>query len=348
LIVRFGLIGYGGIGRLRKLALDRSREASLTAVYDVDPARLADLDAGVECFAAVRELVTSGTCDAVIVSTPPHTHEELTLEALEAGRHVLVEKPMAPTPEACRRMVEAARRAGCVMTVGFNHRYFPAVRMVREAVQSGAIGRLSHVRGYAGHVGLAEFSARWMYDRDVIGGGTLWDNGIHMIDLVRHLLGEVRSVSGATGTRIWQIEGTEDNGFALLHGRDGITGTLQASWSEWKGYRFHVEAYGDRGLARAYYAPMMATLITMDRPGGKRRVRRRLFPGIMVREKLRGWQSTVIETFLEEHADFMALVRGRTPGPIARAEDGYRAVEIAAAIRSSAEAGQRVDLAAQV
>lgn len=346
--MRFGLIGYGGIGRLRRLALDRSRDATLAAVCDLDLARLADLGSRVERFTSARELVTSGACDAVIVSTPPNTHEKLTLQAFEAGRHVLVEKPMAPTLEACRRMVEAARAAGRVMTVGFNHRYFPSFRMVREALHSGAIGRLSHVRGYAGHVGLAEFSAEWMYNRTVIGGGTLWDNGIHMIDLVRHLLGEVCSVSGATGTRIWQIEGTEDNGFALLHGRDGITGTLQASWSEWKGYRFYVEAYGDRGLARASYAPMMATLITMNRPGGKRRVRRRFYPGIIVREKLKGWQSTAIESFVEEHADFTALVRGKTPGPIARAEDGYRAVEIASAIRRSAEVGQRVDLAAQV
>ena len=346
--MRFGLIGLGGIGQLRKAALERAPDVSLSAAFDLDEVRLRSAGAAVRRFGSARALFASDACDAVIVSTPPDTHEELVLAALEGGKHVLVEKPMAPAPEACRRMVEAARRAGRVLAVGFNQRYFAAIKLVREAVCSGAIGRLSHVRGYAGHVGLAEFPAPWMYDRNVIGGGTLWDNGIHMIDLVRHLMGDVAAVSGAVGTGIWQIEGTEDNGFALLHGRDGVTGTLQASWSEWRGYRFYLEAYGDRGMARAYYAPMTATLITMDRPGGQRRVRRWLYPGNLVRERLRGWQSTVIQTFLEEHGDFVALTLGRSPGPMALAEDGYRAIEIAAAIRRSAEIRGRIDLAARI
>lgn len=347
-MMRFGLIGLGGIGRVRLAALERSPNASLTATFDLNQACLRTAGEGVRRFASARELLASDACDAVIISTPPDSHEELALAALHAGKHVLVEKPMAPTPDACRRMVEAAQRADRVLTVGFNHRYFAAIKVVREAVRSGAIGRLTHVCGYAGHLGLAEFPAPWMYDRRVIGGGALWDNGIHVIDLVRHLMGEVWAVSGAVGTRVWELDGTEDNGFALLHGANGVTGMLHASWSEWRGYRFHVEAWGDRGMARAYYAPMAATLITLDRPGGRSRVRRWLYPGAILREKVQGWQSTVIRTFIEELDDLIALAQGRPAAVIARAEDGYRAVEIAAAVQQSAVAEQRVTLAAVV
>lgn len=336
-VVRFGLIGLGALGRIRQAALERAPGCTLRAVCDTDPTRMQGLS-GVQPFETPDALARSDECDAVIVSTPPDSHERLTILALENGKHVMVEKPMAPTAAACLRMMEAAERARRILTVGFNHRYFAAVAAVREAVRSGALGRLSYVKGYAGHVGLAEFAAPWMYDRHTIGGGTLFDNGIHVIDLVRHLMGEVCTVQGAVSSAVWGLDGVEDNGFALLRGRDGVIGSLHSSWSEWRGYRFFVEACGERGLARAYYAPMAATVITMDRPGGLRRVRRRFYPGAIVREKLRGWQSTVIRTFVEEFRDFLALTEGRAPtGPIARAEDGLRAVEIAAAICSSAQ-----------
>ncbi|MBY0333732.1 MAG: Gfo/Idh/MocA family oxidoreductase [Acetobacteraceae bacterium] len=341
--MRFGLIGLGAIGQVRAAALARTPGCSLTAAHDLDAARARAT--GAVAFDTADALLASDACDAVVISTPPDTHEALAVAAMERGKHVLVEKPMANSAAACRRMVEVSRRTGRVLTVGFNHRYFDAVKVVRDAVRSGAIGRLSHVRGYAGHVGLAEFKAPWMYDKDVMGGGTLMDNGIHLVDLVQHLMGDVASVAGAAGRGVWGLDRVEDNGFALLRGTSGVLGSLHSSWSEWRGYRFWVEAYGDRGMARAYYAPMGSILITMDRPGGARRVRRDFYPGAILRERLRGWQSTVVRTFVEEFQAFAALARGETgDGVIARAEDGWRAVAIAEAIYASSEAGRSVAL----
>jgi predicted dehydrogenase len=333
--MRFGLIGLGAAGQLRRAALARAPDCVLTGVFDVDRARTEDISPNVVIFPSAEALLKSDSCEAIIISTPPNSHEHLAVAALENGKHVLVEKPMAHSVEACGRMLESSRRADRVLAVGFNHRYFAAVKVVRDAISSGMIGKLSYIRAYAGHTGLSEFSAPWMYARDVVGGGTLMDNGIHVLDLVCHLMGGVDYIRGTTSSRIWHLD-VEDNAFLLLSNKAGVVAHLHTSWSEWKGYRFLIEAYGDRGMARGYYAPMSAMLISTDRPGGRRRVKRELYPFVAVREKLFGWQSTAVRAFAEELQDFVALAQGRHERVlIASSEDGLRVLQIANAVYQS-------------
>jgi predicted dehydrogenase len=342
--MRFGLIGLGAIGEIRRAALARTPGCSLAAVSDTDSERARRFATDIAVLPSAEALFTSGTCDAVIISTPPDSHETLAISALESGKHVLVEKPMANSAAACQRMVESARRTGRLLAVGFNHRYFEAIRVVREAISSGAIGRLGHIRAYAGHVGLSEFKAPWMYSKDVMGGGTLMDNGIHVLDLVCHLMGSVDHVSGRVSSRIWELD-VEDNAFAILRNRNGVLGYLHSSWTEWKGYHFFVEAYGDRGMARAYYAPMSSTIITLDRLGGNRSVQRNFYPTAILRERLFGWQDTVVRAFVQEIQDFVALAQGRGRGTIiARAEDGWQIARVAAAVYHSSNTGQDIFL----
>lgn len=342
--MQIGLIGAGAIGAIRAAAMAKSKDVRLTAIFDVDSARARNVARSATVYASADALLDAPGLDAVVISTPPPLHEQLTLAALSAGKHVLVEKPMAASVAACQRMIEAARSARRVLAVGFNHRYFKAAKLVRDAVRSGALGRLSHVRAYAGHVGLAEFKAPWMYDRSAMGGGALMDNGIHVLDLVRYVMGDIEQVFGYESSAVWRLK-AEDNALALLRSTDGVLASLQASWTEWKGYHFHIEAYGDRGMARAYYAPMAGTLITMTAPGERPRVRRHFYPVDIVREKLAGWQSTVIAAFCEEFADFAALARGESgSGRIATGSDGLRAVEIAHAVYESGRAGQAIKL----
>lgn len=345
--MRFGLIGAGGIGQVRKAAVAQAPDCELTAVYDINQETAKQT--GAQVFNSFEALAASDACDAVIISTPTNFHIQQAIAAMEGGKHVLVEKPMASSLEQCKHLLETSRRTGKVLTVGFNHRYFAAIKAVREAIQSGAIGKLSYIRSYGGHTGLSEFKAPWMHDKDVMGGGTLMDNGIHVLDLTRHLMGGVESVYGIALTDIWKLDRSEDNAFALMRGPNGVVATLHSSWSEWKGYRFYIEAYGDKGMARAYYAPMMSTIITMDKPGGARKVVRNFYVSSIFREKLKGWQSTVIQTFVEELADFVALTKGQPgSGAIAQAVDGYRACEIANAVYQSSATGQAISLAASI
>ncbi|MEZ5498299.1 MAG: Gfo/Idh/MocA family oxidoreductase [Steroidobacteraceae bacterium] len=343
--MRYGLVGLGGIGAVRLAALRLAPRAQLTAAFDVNKAALAALPDGVRKFDSAESMAQSDVCDAVIISTPTQHHAPVARMCLQHGKHVLVEKPMASSLEECAAMIGAAREAKRVLTVGFNHRYFDAVKVVREAIACGDIGELRYVKGFAGHTGLSEFKAPWMYDKKIMGGGTLLDNGIHVMDLVCHLMGSrVSAAAGMTDNRTWKLAEVEDNAFVHLRSASGVLGSVHSSWTEWKGYHFFVEVYGERGMARAYYAPMHSLVVTLDKPGGQRTVSRRFFPTAILREKIRGWQSTVIRTFLEEFADFERLVAGEPARIIATAEDGYRGCEIPAAVYRSNQTGQFVEL----
>jgi predicted dehydrogenase len=348
--VNFGLIGAGGIGRVRARALADAAGCRLVAVADAELERARALaPRGEQACQDYRQLLDYPQVEAVIISTPPPVHEEITLAALTAGKHVLCEKPLSNSVESCRRMVEAARRQGRVLATGFNHRYFPAVKFLKDALDSGRLGPLDHVRAFAGHEGLSQFSASWMHNKDVMGGGALMDVGIHVIDLARYVLGEVRQVFGVATGGVWKLDRSEDNGFALLRSPAGKVAALHASWSEWKGYRFFLEAYGERGMARAYYAPMFAMAITIDKPGGPRRREFKFYPEIILRERFRGWQTTTALAFQEELEDFVRLVQGDTARPLRLADGfaGLRAVEIAGAVYESTATGQPVCLQPQ-
>ena len=131
----------------------------------------------------------------------------------------------------------------------------------------------------------------------------------------------------------------------MLHTANGKVAQLQASWTEWRGYRFFIEAYGDRGMARVSYAPMFSMAVYLDELGAMRRRQYSLYPGVFVREKLQGWTSTVRVAFTEELQDFMRLAAGRSTATIADGIAGLRAVEIAHAVYASSETRQPVTLA---
>ncbi|MDL0429773.1 Gfo/Idh/MocA family oxidoreductase [Marinobacter sp. TBZ242] len=335
-MMRFGLIGLGGIGEVRKKALEVSDECELTAAFDLDANVLVQLPDDVTVFKDAEQLLKSDACDAVIISTPTHFHKDLAITALENGKHVIVEKPMASSLAECEQMVETAERCGKILTVGFNHRYFAAIKEVKAAIQNEALGTLRYVKGYAGHTGLSEFKSAWMYDKDKMGGGTLMDNGIHTLDLICYLINdEINEVSGMISTKTWQLDRTEDNAFVQLRSQSGVMGSLHSSWTEWKGYHFYVEAYGDLGMARAYYAPMSSTIITMDKLGGQASKKRNFYIPAIFREKFKGWQSTVVQTFVEEFHDFVSMTNGGPAGAIATAKDGLRSIAIPNAVYDS-------------
>ncbi len=345
--MQFGLIGAGCIGGLRAQALAKVPGAKLVAVTDVDPHRAEHVAARAQARVCknLAEIIALANIDAVIVSTPPRFHEEAALAALAGGKHVLCEKPLSNSLDSCRRMLRAAQESGKVLATGFNHRYFPAIRFLARTVGDGLIGKLDHVRAFAGHEGLSQFRAPWEYDKATIGGGALMDLGIHLIDLVHYILGDVSEVFGMTTNQVWQLPGTEDNGFALLRNSAGAIGTLHASWTEWKGYRFYVEAYGDKGMVKAFYGPMTNLLITKELTRNKPLRQFRFYPMIAIKEKLFGWQSTVIETFRLELTDFVNLCHGGSSGCIADGIAGLRAIEIADAIYRSSADGSSVVLA---
>jgi len=335
--LRFGLVGFGSIGRVRAQALARAGGSKLTAVYDENPAARDSAPPGVRRFDSAQAMFASDSCDAVIISTPPNSHADLATRAMQGGKHVMVEKPIANTPDATALMLRTAQQTGRVLTVGFNHRYFKGVKRVRAAIESGEIGELRYVKAYAGHVGLPELRSPWMYDKQVMGGGTLMDNGIHVIDLMRFLMGDIAEVTASLPAPVWNV-GVEENAFVQMKGRNGAIGSLHSSWTAWQGYKFRIEAYGTDGMALMSYAPMYSQVVRVRRtPSFGKTTERNFHAGDIIREKAFGWQRTVIDTFVEEFADFGALVANAAAKTrIATGYDGASAVAIANAAYESA------------
>jgi predicted dehydrogenase len=246
--MKFAVMGGGVIGQLRARSIAQNPASSLVGVADKE-VTLAQKAVGAGHARACqdyRTLVDDPEVEAVVVSTPVHLHEEMVVAALTAGKHVLCEKPLSNSMESCRRILESARANRRTLAVGFNHRYYPSVRFLKRVLDDGRIGTLDHVRVFGGHDGLSNFRADWMYKGVLSGGGAMMDVGIHMTDLTRYVMGEVREVYGVASNRIWNVDQSEDNAVVILKSDTGIPALYQATWTEWKGYRFFIEAYGDR------------------------------------------------------------------------------------------------------
>ncbi|HSM16362.1 MAG TPA: Gfo/Idh/MocA family oxidoreductase [Gemmatimonadales bacterium] len=345
--IRFGVIGAGIIGTLRAQSIRDNPETALIAVADPKPEHAERAARGTQAKVCqdYRQLLDTPV-DAVIVSSPLPDHAEQVTAALSAGKHVLCEKPLGNSTASCRRMLTAAAGTGAHLAVGFNHRYYPCIKFLKRVIDEGRIGILDHLRIFGGHDGLANFRADWQYRAPDSGGGAMMDVGIHMTDLARYLLGDITEVYGIASNNIWKIVGSEDNAIVVLKSPAGIPAVYQATWTEWKGYRFHVEAYGDRGMVRGYYAPMFNLLITQEKPGGPRKRQVKLYPEIILREKLKSWTSTALISFQEELRDFVKLLGGDNRVPLADGVAGLRAVEIADAVYRSTASGKAVSLEA--
>ena len=323
------------MGRLRAAAAAETPGFRLTAVVDPDLAAAQRAAGGrADVHAKAAPVLDDPEVEVVVVSAPVQHHEEIAIAALAAGKHVLCEKPLSNTAASCRRILEQAERSGRQLAVGFNFRYYPSFRYVKDVVDSGLLGRLDHLRIFGGHNGLANFRARWMYESSLSGGGSMMDIGLHMTDLTRYLFGEISEVSGVTTGDVWNVPGSEDNALCVFTNEAGVPAVYQATWTEWRGFRCFVEAYGDRGMVRGSYGPMLNLLITQDKPGAATKRSFKLYPKHAVREKIRGWQSTTLRTFKEELRDFRARILEGADVPLADGQAGLRAVEIAETVRS--------------
>jgi predicted dehydrogenase len=194
------IVGCGLIGRKRAAALAGAR---LVVCADALPDRAVELARTVPGAVAVptpAEAVSHPDADIVIVATTNDALTPLSVSAVNAGKHVLVEKPAGRDVQELDTLIAAAARASRRVRVGFNHRYHPALREARRIVDSGALGPLMFVRGRYGHGGRIGYEREWRSDPRLSGGGELIDQGVHLIDLAGWLLGEFTTVEGFAAT----------------------------------------------------------------------------------------------------------------------------------------------------
>lgn len=344
--MKFGVIGLGVIGRLRVQTIVEHPDTQLVAVADVDQATAEQVGQShrAAAYTDYRRMLERGGLDAVMVAGPCHLHPDMCVAALEAGCHVLVEKPLAPRPDACERILDAQRAAGKALAVGFNFRFYPAVRYAKQVLLGGRLGPLDHFRVYGAHDGLNNFRAEWMYKSELSGGGAMMDVGLHMADCARYLAGEISTVYARATNGVWNVDGSEDNAVCIFDTEAGVPIIYQATWNAWKGFEMSVEAYGQLGMVRAQYAPMQNLLMTHERPGLPRKRQMKLYPEVMVKEKVKGWTDTTLGTFQGELADFLRMARGESALELANGWDGLRSVQMAHAVYESTRTRRPVDL----
>jgi predicted dehydrogenase len=240
--VRVGLIGVGGIAAFTHFpGLSTAPGAQVVAMTDTDPAlleqRSAEWPEVLSC-SSVEDLLELPELDAVVIATPNHTHRALVEAAVQAGKHVLCEKPLALDLPDARAMLDAARTAGVRHMTAFTYRFVPAMRFLKHLLDQGDLGQPLHFRAQRfqdWHV----HSLGWRQWRDTAGTGELGDMASHRFDYARYLIGEIKSVCGSmkqfarrdadTEGRPVRPSDTDDWVGCVVEFVDGITGVFEST-----------------------------------------------------------------------------------------------------------------------
>jgi predicted dehydrogenase len=324
--MKVGIIGAGLQGERRARAIEESGD-ELVMVADLEFEKAKNLAYAMKCQATDKweRVALSEDIEAVVICTPPHLHEIMSTVALQQGKHVLCEKPLARNVEEARRMVNAAH-VNCVrLKCGFNHRHHPGIVQARDWYEAGNIGEIISIRCRYGIGGRPGYEKDWRMNPEISGGGQLMDQGIHVIDLCRWFLGNFSRILSITSTSFWDISPLEDNAFVLLYTEEGQTAQFHVSWTEWKNL-FSFEILGKDGY------------ITVKGLGGSYGTERITMGK---RAFLEPFHEETVEfhgedkSWLAEWSEFISAIKnGREP--MGNGDDGLEALRVAQAIYESA------------
>jgi predicted dehydrogenase len=333
-----GIIGGGRICRAHALSAAALPETRLAGIAEIDPERLAKVTETYGCrgYADYRELLADPEVEAAVVGLPHWLHRDVTIDCLKAGRHVLLEKPMAMNVAECDAMIEAARASGKTLMVAHSQHFFPVNIAARELIRSGEIGSVVMATD-------TWYKPFWEGQRppwflDASKGGGMWPmNGSHMIDRLTYLLGsDVAAVKAKIGSPVFGLSAT-DMGMAFLDFAGGACATIQHVGYRDGVNRFEAEITGTEGQLR----------FSGDRGGGSL-LRSRggewaeiPYPAVELPTKPGKEQpSPVFGAQMREFA--LAVQEGRPPA--VTAEYGRQVVRVMAACEESSRTGREVRL----
>ena len=267
--IRVGIIGCGKIAQVRHIPeYTANPDAEIIGLYDMNLDRARELAAKLGCRAydTVDELLSDPTIDAVSVCAANVAHAEISIKALDAGKHVLCEKPMAVNLQECEAMVEAAKRNGKNVMIGQNQRFAKAHAKAKELIAQGAIGKVLTFRTTFGHGGPETWSidpgkATWFFDESKAAMGAMADLGIHKTDMIQYLLGSriarTQAVLATLDKRDagGNLIGVDDNAICIYQMENGVIGTMTASWTYYAAEDNSTVIYGTKGELRIYDDP---------------------------------------------------------------------------------------------
>lgn len=257
--LKVGIVGAGGITRAHLPAyLERRDQVQLNAVCDlVEPlaqelAQKAGIDA---VYLDIQDMLRDADIEAVDICTTHNSHAPLAIAAAEAGKHVIVEKPMAISVQECRDMIAAADKAGTTLMVAQHLRYAPEARAAKRLLDEGKLGTIEAVRtelfggGMRGRRRRRRQGERWMQDARRSGGGMMMSEQVHHIDLLRYYAGNVKRVNGVCKSlQEHMVHGAEDLVSATLEFESGAVGEVWAKGNAIVPHGRTYTIFGDRGV----------------------------------------------------------------------------------------------------
>lgn len=328
-----GVLGCGTIGPLHAQALQGVEGAQLLAVADVRGERAQELAArhGVKACSSLEELLAVPGLDIVCICTPSGSHAELGVQVANAGRHVVVEKPVDTDLEAAKRLVRSCAAAGVELSVIFQHRFDPGVERLRSALKAQELGPIALVEGRAWWL-----RSQGYYDADAwrgtyaMDGGALMNQGIHLVDLMVHLFGPVESVGARAATIAHRME-AEDTVVANMKLASGALGVLSVSTASYPGTAETLSVSGPRANVRLEAGDVATWEVTSDAPVPAH-------ADIVAPSAALGSRGLAVTAHRAQLQDVVGSVRsGRQPS--VSGEDGCRALAVVLAAYESARTG---------
>jgi predicted dehydrogenase len=342
------IVGCGMIARFHARALAEVPGARLVAVADSDGARAQkfadELGLRDRAYTDLAAFFALPDVDMVIVATPSGAHMELAVAAAEAGKHVVVEKPLEVTVERCDRIIEACERGRVQLCTIFPSRFADANVALKKAVDAGRFGRLT----------LGETTCKWWrpqsyYDQGgwrgtkaLDGGGALMNQAIHNVDLLLWMMGPATHVMGQTATLAHERIEVEDTAVACLRFKNGALGVIEATTSVHPGLPKTIAVHGDRGTAVIEQEDVLRWDFTPETE--EDRATKARFAQKVGASGGASDPSAISHVYhARQLTDFVqALGSGRKP--LVDGREGRRAVEVILAVYESAATGRVVEL----
>jgi predicted dehydrogenase len=253
--IEVALVGTGYIARFHVRAFQKQPDVEVVAVVDVQPDSMNEFATKfgiLRQYSDLDALLRDGGIDAIVLGVPNHLHAPMTISALQAGVHVMVEKPMATNATEARKMLEVSQRTGASLFVAHCWRFDKEVLWLRGQVVSGRLGRIIRTKGYGVHVNWGP--AGW-FTQKRYGGGAMADMGIHAVDTARFLLGDPQpeSVYARIDTCYGDFD-VDDTGIIIVNWDNGATSYIESGW--WQPHADGPEAatqlYGTDGFGQVF------------------------------------------------------------------------------------------------
>jgi predicted dehydrogenase len=244
--MNFAVIGLGSFGIKRAQAIKNSKLAKLIYIFDINEtnAKKASEDLKVP-IKSYNEILNNKEIDVVCVCTPNKFHKDIIIDSLNNGKHVFCEKPYVRNVDEAKEILDVTKKSKGVLQLASNHRFFESVIYARKLVDEGTVGKVLSFNGRIGHNG-ERLKDSWFWKKEISGGGTLLDNGCHLLDLSRVFVGNFTSGKGLISNAFWKNIEVEDTASGIFKTDDDRTATIYCSWRLLSGY-FFFEINGSEG-----------------------------------------------------------------------------------------------------